>query len=381
VEQFESQMRAYVWPGGAWEESHTYANHVKLTLLPFVWAMRFMPEKLDLMADPRFRETCRFFPRLLSPPDVMAEGYRAVPAVGDHGYLHGNAWNVFGWLATLCNSPQDAEDHALYLWAWQTTGKRLADSSEFARVMNPLLLPDASAPVPTPDLPRLLELPGYGASFRGGTIGGPNETLLVVRCGLSWGHYHPDQGSFWWWAHGRLLCCDADLGSGELKFAHRGSSVLTYPNREVLQHLDRPNFHVDRCESRPGGGAVIRCQIPVVAWGPAAAEVRIPEAEQPHDVRYYQYEGQDHLTIIDEPTKSPDGVVMWCLHVPATGARRDGEQRVIFELDDAGNTLRVDLPTQPRGVEIKQFGATIGLFCTYAQQRLLHEIHFQTSAQ
>ena len=377
VEQFESQMRAYVWPGGAWEESHTYANHVKLTLLPFVWAMRFMPEKLDLMADPRFRETCRFFPRLLSPPDVMAEGYRAVPAVGDHGYLHGNAWNVFGWLATICDSAGDA-DHDLYLWAWETTGKRLADSSEFARVMNPLLLPQTSAPLSAPELPRLLELPGYGAAFRGGAIGGSDETLLVVRCGLSWGHYHPDQGSFWWWAHGRLLCCDADLGSGELKFAHRGSSLLAYPDREPLQHLDRPNYHVDRCEPRPGGGAVIRCQVPIVAWGPAAKEIRIAQDQRPHDVRYYEYGGQDHLTIIDEPTKSPEGLVLWCLHVPAARATREGEQRVIFELDDAGSTLRVELPTQPRGVEIKQFGATISVFCTYAQQRLVHEIHFQS---
>jgi hypothetical protein len=173
-----------------------------------------------------------------------------------------------------------------------------------------------------------------------------------------------------------LLCCDADLGDGELKFIHRGSSILAYPGHEPLQHLDRPNYHVDRCEPRPGGGAIIRCQIPIVAWGPRTNEIRIPAADQPHDVRYYEYDGQDHLTIIDEPTKSPGEVVMWCLHAPAKVARRASEQQIIFELDDAGDVLQVDLPTKPQTVEIKQFGATIGLFCTYPQQRLVHEVRF-----
>jgi hypothetical protein len=31
--------------------------------------------------------------------------------------------------------------------------------------------------------------------------------------------------------------------------------------------------------------------------------------------------------------------------------------------------------------KIKQFGATIGVFCTYAEQRLVHEIHFQTGGK
>jgi hypothetical protein len=379
AEQFESQMEAYVWPGGAWEESHTYANHVKLTLLPFVWAMRFMPEKLDLLANAKFRETCRFFPLILSTPDVMAEGHRAVPAVGDHGYLHGNAWNVFGWLATLCNDQSNRTgdaDHALYLWAWQSTGAQWADSSEFARVMNPLLLPELRSTVATPQLPRLLDLPGYGAAFRGGTIGAEDETLLLVRCGLSWGHYHTDQGSFWWWAHGRLLCCDADLGGGELKFLHRGSSVLAYPDHDPLQHLDRPNYHVDQCRLREGGGAVIRCQIPIVAWGPRDNEIRIPADQRLHDLRYFEYDGKDHVTVIDEPTKSPGGIVMWCLHVPAKAGRRGGDRRIIFELDDAGDTLQVELPSKPEAVEIKQFGATIGLFCKYPEQRLVHEVRF-----
>jgi len=380
VNQFHQQMSVYVWPGGAWEESHTYANHVKLTLLPFVLAMRYAPERLDMMGDERFRSTCRFFARLLSPPDATIDGRRGIPAVGDHGYQHADFGSLFGWLATACHATNDP-DAALYMWAWTQTGRRsMAAAGDFhRRLLDSLFVPDApTAAITAPPLPPLQQLPGYGAAFRGGTLGQADETLLVVRCGQSWGHYHPDQGSFWWWADGRLLCCDADLAGGDLKFAHRGHNVMGYPGRDPLQYLDRKDFHVDQCQPLGAHGVRIRCQIPVPAWGPTYHDEKpIPPAQQPHTTRTFEYDGRHCLTIQDEPTKAPDDVVLWSLHVPCKDAKRIDPRHVDWVMDDTGATLRLELPATPESLEIQRFGKTVAVFCTYRQQTLRHQLRYQ----
>jgi hypothetical protein len=377
VAQFQEQMKAYVWPSGAWEESHTYANHVKATLLPFIIAMRNAPEAIDLMQNDKFRQMCRFFALLLSPPDVMANGLRGIPAIGDHGYLHGSYSYLFGWLAA---ASQDDHDRDLYKWAWQATGMGGGSASEHMRMIDALLLPlrtTAAAPLPTPKLARLMNLTGYGASYRGGTIGGTDETLLVVRCGQSWGHYHPDQGSFWWWAGGRLICCDAGLGSGELKFAHCGHNVLGYPGRDPLQYLDRQEFHVDQCLLDENENVRIRCQIPIAAWGKhALEEMRIPSEAQPHVTRSFHYDGGHRLAIIDEPTKSPDELVLWSLHVSCKSARQIGEMQIEFEFENSSARLDLQLPVKPRSMQMETFGQTIAVFCTYQEETLKHHLRF-----
>ena len=375
VRQFESQMAAYVWPGGAWEESHTYANHVKITLLPFILAMRHAPEKLDLMKNENFRKTCRFFADLITPKDAVIAHLRGVPPVGDHGYLHGNHYTVFGWLATATDSAGDP-DHDLYRWAYQETGFPQHNTKNSSRIFDPLLLPDSRQHAPTPSLPAVQDLTGYGASCRSGTIGSDNESLLVVRAGLSWGHYHPDQGSFWWWAHGRMLIGDANLGDGELKFQHRGHSLLSYPKHSAQQYLDRPNYHVDQMNALPDGGVFVRCQLPIVAWGANStlSEQKIPPAEQPHNVRIYEYDGRDRLVIRDQPVRSPNRRVLWCLHVVSTHAEQTGK-RVVFDLTDSTAKLLVTLDDDA-GIELKQFGATLGLFCEYAERPLQHTIEY-----
>jgi len=341
--------------------------------------MRHAPEPVDLMADTQFRGTCRFFAHLLSPHDATIDGRRGIPAVGDHGYVHADFSHLFGWLATVCDGANDP-DHALYVWAWNETGRIPAKADNFNGVMlDSLFLPDAPTPaeIPTPSLPQLQELPGYGAAYRGGTLGQADETLLVVRCGPSWGHYHPDEGSFWWWAHGRLLCCDADLGGGDLKFAHRGHNVLGYPGRDPLQYLDRQNFHVDQCRHHGDHGVIIRCQIPVVAWGPTYHEEKpIPPDQQPHNTRTFEYDGRDRLTIKDEPVKAPDGRVLWTLHVPCNDAKRIDPLRVEFALDDTGAVLQLQLPTDPQSLEIQRCGKTMGVFCAYRQQPLTHALTY-----
>ncbi|HEV7299849.1 MAG TPA: hypothetical protein VGN72_10825 [Tepidisphaeraceae bacterium] len=374
VEQFHGQMRSFVWPYpdgyGCWEESHTYANHVKLCLLPLALAMRHAPEPVDLMADARFLAMCRYFVPLLSPPDPIHDGDRAIPAIGDHGYSHKGGYGyLFGWLATLVPAEREA-----YLWAWQAMGAELGKPDRQCDTFGPLLQanPKAAAGAAPPSVPPLLHLPGFGAAARR-RFGTADEALLVIRCGDAWGHYHPDESSFWWWQGGRLLACDADLGDGPLKVRHAGHNVLGFPELEPLQHLDRHGFHVDRCEQQDDGAVVVRCQVPFNAQREGTRYEPIPYDHRPHVTRTFRWRPDGTLVIDDEPTRSPDGRVEWRLHVPALSAQRVGPRDVAFDIG-AGARLVVRLPAEPQRLELEPGKLTWRLFCTYGEQSLRHEL-------
>ncbi|HEY8667216.1 MAG TPA: hypothetical protein VIL86_11145, partial [Tepidisphaeraceae bacterium] len=189
-----------------------------------------------------------------------------------------------------------------------------------------------------PTLPALLHLPGYGAVAREGQ-GTADESLLVVRCGEFWGHYHLDQGSFWWWCRGRLICADSELGDGRLKFAHEGHSVLGYPGRIPMQYFDRVPYQVDQCQ-RLDDVVTIRCRIPVHSWQIAPLRDQpIPVDRRPLDVRTFQWRAPDHLRIVDEPANSPDGKVTWTLHVRDLHRRR--QPRRPGHRGNAGGAARI----------------------------------------
>lgn len=374
IRQFERQMACFVWPGGAWEESHTYANHVKLCLLPLVLALRRAPEHVDLMQNPQFQQMCHFFVPLLSPPEDARQHRRAIPAIGDHGYqlTQPDYYSfIFGWLAAL--DPQRRDD---YLWAWRETGGKQSDAvSEQIAVFAPLLSPlkNDAAHAPTPDLPALLALPGYGAVARRNT-GAADESLLVVRCGESWGHYHPDQGSFWWWHRRRLICTDADLGNGTLKHAHTGHNVLGYPGRAPMQYMDRVPYHVDQCE-QSGACDRIRCQIPVYSWEAGRQrDEAIPPENRPHVTRTLAWHCDGTLVIQDASVRSPEGKVTWSLHVLAQNARRTGGRNIEFVLGPDGSRLQVQLPVEPLDILLEPCGATWRLQCTYPEMPLEHRL-------
>ena len=377
--QFYDQMQAFVWPGGAWEESHTYAQHVRLCLIPMIAALRQAPEAVDLAADERFAACARFFADLLSPPDPILQNQRGIPAIGDHAYAHqGGSTYLFGWLATLC-----PEQRARYLWAWQQCGGCLtAPGHAQVTVFSPLLMPrrqEALAVAP-PELPTLWHLPGYGAAARRAAHQ-PEESLLVVRCGASWGHYHPDQGSFWWWSGGRLVAADADLGSGPLKIRHRGHNVPGFPGLEPMQFLDRQGFAVDRCASDAAGGVTIRCQIPTEAWthGPFHQSIPIARDHRPLVVRTFNWVDAGYLRVTDEPQRTPGGFLSWALHVPAGEARRTGEREVRFLWGDGGR-LTVALPQAPRELALEASGRTWSLYVVYPAGPLTHELRVHTGA-
>jgi len=311
VDQFRQQMRSFVYPGGAWEESHSYAVHVMLTLLPLALALRHAPERVDLMSDPAFKAMCRFFPALLSPRADASGGVRAIPAIGDHGLDTGTGYvsHVFAWLAAM-----DADARPLHEWAWSECGAKQSNAkSSHIGTFAPLfaaMLHDVPTKPLLPTLPSVLELPGYGAAARCNAHT-PHESLLVVRCGLSWAHYHNDQGSFWWWSRGQLICGDADLGRGSgLKHVHLGHNVLGYPDREPMQYLDRPQYGVDHVEQQDGVTR-ISCQLPVDAWQVASqrGEPILPE-HRPFVAREFEWRDAEQTLIVhDRPRRSPDGQV------------------------------------------------------------------------
>lgn len=374
VDQFEQQMIAYTYPGGCWEESHSYSEHVKLCLLPLAAALRHSPEQVDLFGSSRFREMCRFYIPLLSPPDQGAEGVRKLPAIGDHGYHRtGPLFTSFihGWMARLL--PAERDD---YRWAWRETGLGLTQPVHpQINVFSPLLIadPDDPSPVIPPSLPSILNLPGYGAAARSGS-GTEEESLLVVRCGHAWGHYHPDQGSFWWWNRGELVCADAELGNGALKHESVGHNVLGYPGRTARQYLDRPDYHVDRCVPLSEGGVLIQCQLPVIAWqdGRQSDEPIAPN-RRPHNTRTFSWHSADHLELRDEPSRSPGGLVTWTLHVTAIDARRTGRLDILFDLDNR-STLFLRLPCEPSNTLISCQGTTWQCTLTYPEQTLIHDL-------
>ena len=377
VEQFGCQMTAYVYPGGAWEESHTYATHVQICLLPLVLALRYAPDGIDLMADGRFREACRFFVTVLSPRDPLLDGWRGIPAIGDHGYLHHERGFLFGWLASL-----DTAERERYLWAWHEAGSQRTDPrSALTAVFSPLLLPEPTEATgtPAPEFAPLTLLPGYGAVARHAP-GKREESLLVVRCGDAWGHYHPDEGSFWWWSRGQLICADADLGGGPLKFLHRGHNVLGFPGREPMQHLGRTPYRITRWEQQGKGRVLLRCHIPVDKWnvGPQRDEP-IPAARQPVVVRTFLWQAPQALDILDEPERSPDGKVLWTVHVVADRPLRRKGRTLTVPLS-SGAVLTIALPMDPLAVESERSGATLRVSCVYPECALRHELRVTRTA-
>ena len=382
MDQLEKQLTAYLYPGGAWEESHTYANHVKLCLLPLVVAAKNQPGGRDWTIDPRFREFCRFFVQILSPRDAVLGGHRGVPAIGDHGYRHQEHTTFYGgsflflWMASVMK-----EDRELFLWAWRESGGRITDPPhEQALVFTPLMLPEFAplikSAIPEPKLPEMAVLPGYGAYCRRDQAT-PEESLLLVRCGDSWGHYQSDQGSFWWWQNGRLVCADSDLGAGDLKFRQAGHNLVGYPGRELLQYLHHHPYPIERCEKLPDGSQQIQCRVRGRAWflgSPGIRHEPILYAEQPEVVRCFTWLADGRLRIVDDAVRSPEGVVAWYLNVPAEHATGDwANRKVIFDLPD-GERLILTLPQTPLATELRRLESTWHLACRYPEGKLIHEL-------
>lgn len=370
IEQFRLQMQSFVYPGGCWEESHTYANHVKLTLLPLGVALQQADEGFDMFADERFAAMCRFFLPLLSPRQVDQQDCRLIPALGDHGYSHADYSFLFGWLSMVF-----PEENRQYRWAWQQTGCGGVHKSALQLTMfHPLLCPSRQGPSTPVSMPPLKVYPGYGACARQ-CESTQKESMLLVRCGEAWGHYHPDISSFWWWADNELIAADAQLGSGELKLKHHGHNVLGYVDHQPMLHLDRTPFAITDASLTANDQYVITCTIPIERWQLEHGQVQnIPLHDQPINIRTYQWHAPDRLTIMDRPMQSPNQQVTWSIHILADDVWQVAPEQFAFRLTVSGRTLTLTCPMPPLHVTCQRYLPTLGLTLIYPEVNMKHQL-------
>lgn len=373
IAQFKWQMKSFVYPQGCWEESHTYANHVKLTLLPLGLALRQSEQAFDMFANENFAAMCQFFVPLLSPKQVDLGNRRAIPAIGDHGYTHADYSLLFGWLSSVF-----PEESGEYAWAWEQTGSGLAHADSLQQTMfHPLLAPSQSASSKAIDPPKLKAYPGYGACARFG-FGTDDESMLLVRCGEAWGHYHPDLGSFWWWSDNELICADAQLGQGAMKLEHQGHNVLGYVDHRPMLHLDRTAFAITQAQQISDEQCHITCVIPVERWyGKKDRIIDIPAEDQPTNTRQFRWHGADALDILDTPHQSPQKQVTWTLHVLADDIKQVAPDRFVFTLTQSSRHMTLLCPCVPKQTIEHRHAPTLGLTLIYPEQPLKHQLRIE----
>ncbi len=370
IGQFEEQMRRFVYPNGAWEESHTYAQHVMMLLLMLAPALRRAPEHYDILAHRAFRDMCWFFPQILSPQDPLVESRRAIPAIGDHGYAqHSDFGYMYAWLCRL-----DPDYASQWAWVWCELGGKLTDpDSKQCSMFSPLLMPTESVEIRAPKLACIKKLDGFGAVIRR-HFQKEQESLLVVRCGTSWAHYHPDQGSFWWWVNGRLICADSELGSGSLKHRHEGHNVMGYLKRTPMSYMDRVPYQVEECR-QTDSCELIRCHIPVHSWQlQGTTDLPIEIQRRPVNNRSFCWSEDGRLVIHDDVIRAPDDRVIFHLHVVAHRACVIDERTIDFVQQDGVKIRLLSVCDAPISVELHQHGLTWHAALEHHAAHQAHEI-------
>ncbi len=215
IRLFSRQLDVHCYSSGVWEESHTYFQHVLLTVLPLLLMLRDRGEH-DFFVDARFRRMLRAAVAQLSPRDRLTGNFRHLVAFGDHEPSiepYRILWRHFA----LAVAPHDPELAALLNCMARECGGSPAET-----------LPET--PIPW----RNEYLPGLGIFFRDRLEN--SETLLALRTGSAWAHHHDDDGSFQLFAFNRMLIGDAGFGgrtAGREKFSDAGHSRWTIPGEAI----------------------------------------------------------------------------------------------------------------------------------------------------
>ena len=215
IRLFSRQLDIHCYQSGVWEESHTYFQHVLLTVLPLMLMLRDRGEH-DFFADTRFRKMLRAAAAQLTPRDRLTGNFRHLVAFGDN---------------------EGSIEPYRILWRHFATAAAPHDR-ELAAQLNRMARECGGTPDETlPETPLPWEneyLPGLGVFFRGQLENA--ETLLALRTGSAWAHHHDDDGSFQLFAFGRMLIGDAGFGgrtAGREKFSDDGHSRWTLPGQQI----------------------------------------------------------------------------------------------------------------------------------------------------
>lgn len=232
MEMWHRQLQVHMYPeSGVWEESHTYYQHVLLTVLPTL-LRRKADGADDEFANPDMRKLVGSALKQVTPRISDRDGRRQLVAFGDHeadpdtyGFLYAAYAEAF--------AEQDPELAGQLYWLFKEMGGEVS----------PNHLKWRKIPAVRPEW-RSEYVQGLGFMFRGTDASG-HETLLALRSGSAWGHHHNDDASIQFFAKGRALVVDSAFGSVQVtnrkKFSARGHSRWMPRDFDPIGYLWRFN--------------------------------------------------------------------------------------------------------------------------------------------
>lgn len=221
------QLEFHMYPeSGVWEESHTYYQHVLITVLPLFLRREADGTHNDFI-DLAFQKLVAGALPQFTPRNAVMDGCRHLIPFGDHGADPQGCRFMYGELArTFASHAPELASHL----AWV-----------YREMKGPEELP--GIPVQAPQFTTGY-LQGLGFFFRG-EDGAGGESLLALRSGMAWGHHHNDDGSIQFYARGHALIVDSASSQpqerGERKALSPGHSRAVVEGVEPLNYLWRFN--------------------------------------------------------------------------------------------------------------------------------------------
>ena len=318
IRLFSRQLEIHVNPeSGVWEESHTYFQHVLLTVLPLLLALRDTGRH-DFFADPRLQRMLRAAVAQVSTRDRVCGGARHLVPFGDHEGTPEPYKILWRHLARAV-APHDVVLAAELNWLGRECGGQTAPE-----------LP-VQAPVWQNEY-----LPALGIFFRE-TDPEVGETLLALRSGSAWGHHHDDDGSFWLYAAERVLIGDSGMAgrTSPTKLTDRGHSRWIVPGKQIH------NYHWRFLRGWPVGMELTGETPWATVYTPAACTlVERRDVMYPRMLRHFRSVlrlGARTFLIVDS-TLEP-GAYEYHFHLGTTGVRLDG----VRVLADYGDGVQLEL--------------------------------------
>ena len=334
IAMLSRQLAVHVYPeSGVWEESHTYFQHVLLTILPI---LKMLKERGDYnwFKDPSFKKLFSAALAQRGIPNGASENLRALTAFGDHDasvHPYRLLWHNYA----ACFAEEDPALAARLNWLGRESGGKTEDS----------------LPIEAPEL-KSEHLAGLGVFFRG-LAGDGSETLLAFRSGKAWAHHHQDDGSIQLFAHGQFLLGDAGCSgrtSGPLKLDDEGHSRWTVPGLKIL------NYHWRFNRGWITGKQLDQEPQYATAFSPAvmtlADEWNIPLKKELRHFRSVVRFNPETWLILDSGMEPADSV--YHFHLGTTNLRKDAGRITAFF-----NGLNLELIPLSRAV-LKEKGTVSG---------------------
>ncbi len=218
---WQRQLAFHAHPeSGVWEESHTYFQHVLVTVLAPLQARRDAGHG-DGFANPALHRLLSAAVAQLTPADRRYDGARCLLPIGDHypeTQRYREGWHFYAEAVAPYAPLLAAELRWCYLACGGTAPCRIS---------------------PREPACAHRHLTGLGVLWRG------SDELITLRTGGAWGHHHQDDGALLVWGCGQQLVADAGSAgegiAGMRKHGSEGHSRWAPRDWEPLNHLDRHN--------------------------------------------------------------------------------------------------------------------------------------------